>query len=160
MLNLLKLDNWENIVPMSFYLSPLKNSIKTMRTELIEMRKRGPNRCKYYVEQNEPMQAYIIDMVAKDVTAQWLMGDKLKNDQLCFLYEVVKIIYQSPLRIKLINMDKEVIENVIPQLACFRALLVIKDIIQIKIDEKKKAKSISTIFNVMMNAKKINFRYF
>lgn len=101
------------------------------------------------------MQAYIIDMVAKDVTAQWLMGDKLKNDQLCFLYEVVKIIYQSPLRIKLINMDKEVIENVIPQLACFRALLVIKDIIQIKIDEKKKAKSISTIFNVMMNAKKM-----
>lgn len=82
MLNLLKLDNWEENVPMAFYLTPLRDSIKVMRTELLAMRKRGANRCKYYIEQNEPMQANIIDMVAKDVTAQWLMGDKLKNDQL------------------------------------------------------------------------------
>lgn len=82
MLNLLKLDNWEENVPMAFYLTPLKVSIKTVRDELIVMRKKGQNRCKYYIEDNQPMHEYIIDMVKKDVTAQWLMGDKLKNDQL------------------------------------------------------------------------------
>lgn len=145
MLNLLKLDNWEENVPMAFYLTPLRNSIKTMRDELIAMRKRGPNRCKYYIEQNEPMQAYVIDMVAKDVTAQWLMGDKLKNDQLCFLYDVVKIIYMSPLRYKLINTDKEVTDTVIPQLATFKALLIIREILQIKIDDKKKQKDLGKL---------------
>lgn len=78
MLNLLKLDDWEKSVPMSFYLTPLKNSIKTMRDELLRMRKLGQNRCKYFIEQNEAMHSYIIDMVSKDMTAQWLMGNSLK----------------------------------------------------------------------------------
>ena len=143
MLNLLKIENWEKIVPMAFYLTPLKNSIKTMRDELLRMRKLGQNRWKYFIEQNENMHKFIIDMVAKDVTAQWLMGNKLKNDQLCFLYDVVKIIYKSPLRMKLINFDKDMVENVIPEMAAFRALLVIKDILQVKIDEKKKEKRVN-----------------
>ena len=88
MLNLLKLDNWEEIPPMKFYLTPLKDSIKTVRDEIIVMRNKGQHRCKYYIEENEPMHAYVIDMVKKDVTAQWLMRNKLKIDQLCFLYDV------------------------------------------------------------------------
>lgn len=82
-------------------------------------------------------------MVSKDVTAQWLMGNKLKNDQLCFLYDVIKIIYKSPLKAKLINFDKELIEIVIPEMAVFRALLIIRDILQVKFDEKKKAKDLA-----------------
>ena len=91
------------------------------------------------------MHSYIIDMVKKDVTAQWLMGDKLKNDQLCFLYEVTKIIYSSPLKQQLINKDKDLVEQVIPKLAAFKALLVIKNILQVKIEEKNKAKNAKLI---------------
>ena len=143
MLNLLKLENWEKTVPMAFYLTPLRNSIKRMRDELIRMKKLGQNRCKYFIEQNENMHKYIIDMVAKDVTAQWLMGNKLKNEQLCFLYEVIKIIYKSPLRMKLINFDPEIIDTVIPEMAAFRALLGIRDILQVKFEEKKKEKELA-----------------
>jgi hypothetical protein len=140
MLNLLKLDNWQDNVPMKFYLQPLKDSIKEMRAELLKMRERGPNRCKYFIEDNQPMHELIIKMVKNDVTAQWLMGDKLKNDQLCFLYDVIKIIYKSPLKNRLINKSKELIDLVIPKLACFRALLVIRDIRVQQIEEDKKAK--------------------
>lgn len=89
------------------------------------------------------MHKLIINMVSKDVTAQWLMGNKLKNDQLCFLYDVIKIIYKSPLKAKLINFDKELIEIVIPEMAVFRALLIIRDILQVKFDENKKAKELA-----------------
>lgn len=143
MLNLLKLENWEKNVPMAFYLTPLRNAIKAMRDELIRMRKLGQNRCKYFIEQNEAMHKLIITMVSKDVTAQWLMGNKLKNDQLCFLYEVIKIIYKSPLKMKLINFEKDITETVIPEMAVFRALLIIRDILQIQFDEKKKAKELA-----------------
>lgn len=140
MLNLLKLDNWQENVPMSFYLNPLKKAIKEAREELLRMRELGPNRCKYYVEDNEPMHQLTIKMVKSDGTAQWLMGDSLKNDQLCFLYDVIKIIFKSNLKNKLINKDKELIDNVIPKLGCFKALLVIKNILEIQFEEKKQAK--------------------
>ena len=138
MLNLLKQDEWEHNPPMAFYLSPLKASIKEMREELLRMKTLGPNRTKYYLEENQPLHDLTIKMVKNDVTAQWLMGDSLKNDQLCFIYNVIKIIYQSNLKNKLINKDKELIENVIPRLACFKGLLVIRNIIILQKDEAKK----------------------
>jgi len=137
MLNLLKLDDWENNVPMAFYLTPLKNSIKEMRTELLSMRKLGPNRSKYILEKNQPLHELVIKMVKNDVTAQWLMGDHLKNDQLCFLYNVIKIIFQSSLKNKLINKDKELVDNVIPRLACFKGLLIIREIKIAMLEEQK-----------------------
>lgn len=142
MLNLLKLDDWEDNVPMAFYLTPLKVSIKLMRDELLHMRKLGANRCKYYIEENQPMHELIIKMVKNDVTAQWLMGDSIKNDQLCFMYNVIRIIFMSPLKNKLINKDKDLIDSVIPKLACFKALLVIRDILNIKNEEDMKVKKI------------------
>lgn len=54
---------------------------------------------------------------------------------------MIKIIFMSPLRNKLINTDPGLVENVIPHLATFRALLKIRDILQVKADEKKELKA-------------------
>lgn len=140
MLNLLKKDEWEDNVPMAYYLKPLQKSIKECRAELLHMRKLGSNRCKYYIEDNQPFHELVIKMVKNDVTAQWLMGDELKNDQLCFLYQVIKIIHNSSLKNKLINKDKDLIDNIIPKLACFRGLIVIRDILYLKLEEEKQVK--------------------
>lgn len=140
MLNLLKKDEWEENVPMAYYLKPLQKSIKECRTELLHMRKLGANRCKYYIEDNQPFHDLVIKMVKNDVTAQWLMGDDLKNDQLCFLYDAIKIIHNSSLKNKLINKDKDLIDNIIPKIACFRGLIVIRDILNLKIEEEKQVK--------------------
>ena len=42
------------------------------------------------------------------------MGDDLKQDQFQFLYETVKIIYDSALRGKLLERDPTIINTVIP----------------------------------------------
>ena len=52
MLALLKLPSWEEKPPMAFYLTPLKNRITTVREDLLEMRSLGPNRSKYFIEDN------------------------------------------------------------------------------------------------------------
>lgn len=78
-------------------------------------------------------------MVKKDVTAQWLMGNKLKIDQLCFLFDVITIIRRSPLKEKLDAQDHNIVENIIPMLACFEAILNIRIILKMQLDEKKKA---------------------
>ena len=123
---------------MAFYLIPLRESIKTVRTELITMRNKGQHRCKYYIEENEPMHGHVIDMVKKDVTAQWLMRNKLKIDQLWFLFDVCTIIFRSPLKEKLEKKDKIIVENVLPMLSWFEALLKIRSIMITQAEEKKK----------------------
>jgi len=53
-------------------------------------------------------------MIKKDYIAQWLMGDELKQDQFKFLYNTVKIVYDSALRGKLLERDPNIVSNVIP----------------------------------------------
>jgi hypothetical protein len=59
------------------------------------------------------------------------------------------------LRNKLINTDKDVIEVVIPQLACFRALLSIRDILAIKLEDSKKVKSMTNLASRLLAKKKM-----
>jgi hypothetical protein len=46
-------------------------------------------------------------MVKKDNIAQLLMGDELKQDQLAFLYDTMKIIYDSALQKRLVEMRRD-----------------------------------------------------
>jgi hypothetical protein len=41
-------------------------------------------------------------MVKQDGTAQWLLGNELKQDQFKFMYDTTKIIYDSALQGKLL----------------------------------------------------------
>ncbi len=67
-----------------------------------------------------------------------MAGDELKQDQFKFMYRVMKIIYDSALRDMLLNEDQKVIDNVLPYLAAYEALLIIKNIFDTKEAERKK----------------------
>ena len=88
MLWVLKIENWKNIKPFHFYLQPLEDALNDVIAELLRMRKAGILRSKYYIEHNQELQAKIIHMVDMDITAQWLVGDALKQNQLNFLFNV------------------------------------------------------------------------
>lgn len=79
-------------------------------------------------------------MVRKDFISQWLMGDELKQDQFKFFYDTVKIVYYSALRDLLLQGNEKVLDDVIPQLIAYKAIMNIKRINEMKMDEAKKAK--------------------
>lgn len=54
------------------------------------------------------------------------------------MYSVMKIIYDSALRDMLLNEDPKVLDNVLPSLASYQALLIIKGITETKEAERKK----------------------
>ena len=83
---------------------------------------------KYIVEDNVELKKDTIDMVKKDVITQWLVGDELKQDQFNFIYEVIKISYDSAVRDKLLAMDKDLVEDILPKLVAFRSVMAIRDI--------------------------------
>lgn len=66
---MLKIENWRNIKPFHFYLQPLEDALNAVIKELLNMRKAGILRSKYYIENNETLQALIIKMVEMDIVA-------------------------------------------------------------------------------------------
>ena len=102
----------------------------------------GHLQIKYIVEDNEDLQAFMTDLVAKDLLVQWLVGDELKQDQFKFIFDTVNIIYQSALRDKfLASKDSDpIIDSVIPKLVAFKSLMRIREIQLVKYKEEMAAK--------------------
>ena len=48
----MKTDNWQQIIPFEFYLTPLHKAITDMRKTLLNMHKLGDLRIKYIIEDN------------------------------------------------------------------------------------------------------------
>lgn len=79
------------------------------------MHKKGVLRIKYVIELNVELETAIIHMVKMDNIAQWLAGDRLKVDQLCFIYKIQKIIGRSALKDFFLGKNnKRIMESVIP----------------------------------------------
>ena len=115
-------------MPFEFYLTPLKGALQKVRDCLSKMEKDGPLFCKYIIEENKELQDLTLTMVKQDHIVQWLVGDALKQDQFRFLYECVKIIFDSALREKLLAEDKTIMESVIPKLVAFKSLMAMRQI--------------------------------
>lgn len=119
MLTILKTEAWKESPPLSFYFTPLLDALTDTRDCMLKMHKEGHLHCKYIIEDNAELQDKTIVMVKRDIDAQWLAGDELKQDQFKFMYSVMKIIYDSALRDALLNDKKEVIEGVLPALVAY-----------------------------------------
>lgn len=64
----------------------------------------------------------IIEMVSRDVTAQWLAGNELKRDQFKFMYKCQKIVYDSALKDYFVatkNKSFRVLNDVLPMIIAF-----------------------------------------
>ena len=83
------------------------------------------------IERNKELQDLTVTLVRKDLLAQWLVGDTLKQDQFRFYYECVKIIYDSAVKEKLLAEDKTVMESVVPKLVAFKSLMAMLSLIHI-----------------------------
>jgi len=51
------------------------------------------------------------------------MGNTVKQDQFRFLYNCIKIIYDSALQDKLLNEDPTIIESIIPKLVAYMSIM-------------------------------------
>jgi len=76
------------------------------------------------------------------MTCQVILGDELKRDQLVFLYSLLKAVYESPLRSKLVGkvIDPKILSDTIPRLGVFRTLVHIYGIRKRKIEDAKEMK--------------------
>ncbi len=116
MLEILKIKDWRSIPPFEYYLTPLQTALDKVIAELLRMQKEGPLRSRYYIELNEDLQNFVIEMVRIDGICQWLIGDELKQDQFKFIYHVHKTVYNCALKDFYLNTksNTKILETVIP----------------------------------------------
>lgn len=140
MLKTIRIENWPNIHPLAYYMTPLKDAFDTVVKEMLEMHKLGPLRCKYIVEMNHEMREKVLALIGHDVTVQWLAGDSVKIDQFKFIYEVHKIIYDCGLRDLYLSeqTNADIIQNVIPCLAVLKQIQRIMTLEDKKVEDKIK----------------------
>ena len=128
-----------------------------MRDKLRKMHQEGPLRCSYIIEDNHSLRTLTNNVIKSDVIAQWICGDELKVDQLVFIYETVKLIYDSALKNHLvleinpeegeekpkqvdIEINKKLISYVIPTLVAYKSTLNVTRIKWTKLREWEKIK--------------------
>lgn len=94
----------------------MRNALDAVIKELLSMRKAGVLKSKYYIENNQELQARIITMVETDIVAQWLLGDALKQNQLHFLYGVYNTLYITAIKDYMLDdlKNSNIVLNVIP----------------------------------------------
>lgn len=59
----MKIDNWKEVRPFEFYLTPLDDAIKKTRKNMLKMHELGHLRMSYVIEKNKELAADIEDMV-------------------------------------------------------------------------------------------------
>lgn len=135
-LKTLKTENWKGIPPLAYYFQPLEDAQNAMIKVLLEMFKLGPLRCKYIIPKNEEMVQKITEMIKRDITVQWLAGNELKQDQFKFLYDCMKVLFDTPLRALFLNPNQypHITDSCIPNMVAYKSMLRIRDI-----DDKKAA---------------------
>ena len=126
MLTVLKVPDWQKIPPLAFYFHPLLDTVMGTRKHMLKMHEDGILRVKYIIEDNTELMDKTIAMVQQDNITQWLAGDDLKRDQFKFLYNTMKIIYDSALKDLLIAEDPKVLDVVLPMMVAFNAIKLVR----------------------------------
>ena len=101
------LPNWTSIRPFEFYLTQLKEKFIIFRTILSTMFKIGRSkiiyniidRWSYEIAENSDFMGSLNDLIKIDNKCEEVMGNSLKRDQLKFLYESIRPLYESPVKL-------------------------------------------------------------
>lgn len=80
------------------------------------------------------------EMIKKELISEEILGDRLKREQLNFLYDLMVIIYNSPARPKMFEksmLKNKMISLSIPQLTALKTIQRMDLVYSKKIIEKK-----------------------
>lgn len=107
MLARFRIPDWEKIRPLKYYLTLLQNKYNEFRNVLKKMYELGRTRWYYELSKNIEFLEALNAMIALDEKCEIIIGNELKQDQLKFMYDSMRSIYDSPLKQKLLTAKEK-----------------------------------------------------
>jgi hypothetical protein len=132
-------EGWREVPVESFFIQQLLDSFMKMRVNMSKLCSMGPEYWKIPISANEQLMMDITELVNLENEIEVILGDRLKREQLNFMYDVLKVIYDGRSRKKLLKKrekDKpwrdKMMTLSIPRLVALKSLEQINNIFQRK----------------------------
>ena len=125
-------EGWRDNEVEKFYIQQLHDSFLKLRVNLSKLYSMGFNFWRIPISANVQLMADITSMVALENEIEVILGDRRKREQLNFMYEVLKVIYDGPSRKKLLDKREKLRVLSIPRLVALKSLQRINEIFRTK----------------------------
>ncbi|KAL4506859.1 hypothetical protein ABPG72_001280 [Tetrahymena utriculariae] len=121
--------NWENNPCEKLYILPLRENLKAMQKQLMDLFAYGINFWKIPLCQNEDLVREIENLVKSELIADRLLGTPLRRELFNFVYKVVQIIKEANpyLESNLLKKDENTVNISIPKLVVFKLIQHMKN---------------------------------
>eukprot|EP01016_Furgasonia_blochmanni_P038690 TRINITY_DN4702_c0_g1_i5.p1 TRINITY_DN4702_c0_g1~~TRINITY_DN4702_c0_g1_i5.p1 ORF type:complete len:610 (-),score=135.70 TRINITY_DN4702_c0_g1_i5:61-1842(-) len=116
-------ENWETNTVEKFYIGPLFMTFEKLVDHMRDLALKGMNHWLQPLNENKEFCDLIRDLIEKELVCEFLMGTPLRKDQLNFLFNSVRLLYDSA-RDRLLKAEEHsvVMNECIPQIVIFKYL--------------------------------------
>lgn len=133
---------WKENKVEKFFIQKLQDAFMLMRVNMSKLYSMGFEYWKTPISINEQLMLDIRNLIDLELRLEVILGDRRKREQLNFMYEVLKIIYDGLSKKKLLEKSKKLMNLSIPRLVALKSLIRINDIFQRKYKEVSEGEEI------------------
>lgn len=126
---------WKNNVVEKYFIQQLHNSFLKMRVNMSKHYSMGFDFWRIPLSSNEQLMQDMTEVITLENEIEEILGDRLKREQLNFMYDVLKIVYDGPSRKKLLSKSDKILCLSIPKLVALKSLERIYEVFQAKYKE-------------------------
>ena len=126
---------WKDNVVERFFIQKLHDAFLKMRVNMSKHYSMGFNFWGIPLSSNEQLMSDMTNLINLENEYEEILGDRLKREQLNFMYDVMKIVYDGKSRDKLINKTDKMLCLSIPKLVALKSLERIHEVFQAKYKE-------------------------
>lgn len=131
----LQYSGWKDNKVERFFIQKLQDAFMMLRVNMSKLYSMGFEFWRTPISMNEQLMADIKILIDLEERLEVILGDRRKREQLNFMYEVFKIIYDGLSRKKLLEKSMKLINLSIPRLVALKSLIRIDDVFQTKYKE-------------------------
>jgi len=113
---------WKDNIIEKYYIQKLHDAFLRMRVNMSKHYSMGFDFWRLPLSSNEQMMSDMTALITLENEIDVILGDRLKREQLNFMYDVLKIVFDGPSRKKLLAKSDKIILLSIPKLVALKAL--------------------------------------
>ena len=126
---------WKNNIVERYFIQKLQDSFLKMRVNLSKHYSMGFDYWRIPLSANEQLMQDITALITLENELEVILGDRLKREQLNFMFNVLKIVYEGPSRKKLLSKSDKILNLSIPKLVALKSLERIDEVFNAKYKE-------------------------
>lgn len=138
----LQYSSWKDNKVERFFIQKLQDAFMMMRVNMSKLYSMGFEYWRTPISMNEQLIADIKHLIDLEDRLEIILGDRRKREQLNFMYDVLKVIFNGLSKKKLLEKSMKLMNLSIPRLVALKSLIKIHEVFQKKYKEVSEGEDI------------------